>query len=131
MKLFSIIFMFVMCAALGNVGAVYAAKQPTISNAVWNAKKQLLTIQGRSWGKKQPVVGSNANTGSLISSLNSSKAGSWTVKIKNPASVPCVVRAESGIRFSERAVKNAAVACSQDPFTNVFAFNDLGMHCMD
>jgi len=130
-KLFSIIFMFVMCAALGNIGDAYAAKQPTISNAVWNSKTHLLTIQGRSWGKKQPVVVSNANTGSLISSLNSSKAGSWTVKIKNPSSVPCAVRAESGIRFSERAVKNAAVACSQDPFTNVFAFNDLGMHCMD
>ena len=130
-KLSSIIFMFVMCAALGKAGDAYAAKQPTISKAVWEAKKHLLTIEGRYWGKNQPVVVSNALSGSLIGLLNSNKAGFWRLKIKNPAPVPCTVRAESGIKFSERAVKNAAVACSQDPFTNVFAFNDLGMHCMD
>ena len=131
-KVISVVLMLVVCSILGGAGKALAAKQAVVSKAAWTAKKHLLTIEGRYWGKNQPVVVSNAGSGTLLGSVVSSRTGFWRLKVANPAVVPCSVRAESGVKFSERPVKGAATPCAfQDPLTNVFSFNDLGMHCMD
>jgi hypothetical protein len=110
-----------------------AAKQPKISKAVWNSKKTSLTIQGINWGNGQLVIVSDVGTRNVLSTIEANKKGSWKLFFVNPSSVPCRVRAESAQSIAEKDVKNASFACNQAQvhFTEVFAFNDLGMHCYD
>ena len=110
-----------------------AAKQPQISKAVWNSKKTSLTIQGINWGNGQLVIVSDVGTRNVLSTIEANKKGSWKLFFVNPSSVPCRVRAESAQSIAEKDVKNASFACNQAQvhFTEVFAFNDLGMHCYD
>jgi hypothetical protein len=125
------IALLVSLMLLGCATAAQSAKVPTISKAVWNAKKQLVTIEGKNWGKSQSVIVSNISSGELLGSPISNQKGFWRLKIAGSATAPCRVRAESGANMSERDIKNAPVTCSSDTFTHVFAFNDLGMHCID
>ena len=118
-------------AILATITYASSVKLPVISKADWSAKKSTLSMQGQNWGSGQIVIVSNALTREIISSVTANTKGKWKLTITNPASVPCRVRVESGIRFDERDLKNAPAACSADPFTHVFAFNNLGMHCYD
>jgi hypothetical protein len=115
------------------INDAYAAKQPQINKAVWNSKKSSLTIQGKYWGNGQLVMVSNADTGSVLSTVEANKKGSWKLFFVNPSSVPCRVRAESAQTIVEKDVKNATAVCNnvQEHFTEIFSFNDLGMHCYD
>jgi hypothetical protein len=128
---FSLLAMVLMI--LFTIKDAQAAKQPQISKAVWNAKKSSLTIQGKYWGNGQLVIVSNAGNGNVLNTVASNIKGNWTLLLVNPSSVPCRVRAESAQRIAEKDVKNASFVCNQAQvhFTEVFAFNDLGMHCYD
>jgi hypothetical protein len=123
----------IVCVQLNTIKDAQAAKQPQISKAVWNSKKTSLTIQGKNWGNGQLVIVSNVGTGNVLSTVEANKKGSWKLFFLNMSSVPCRVRAESAQSIAEKDVKNASVACNQAQvhFTEVFAFNDLGMHCYD
>ena len=127
-----IIIFFILMALLvtGNVRDAYSASQPSIS-ASWNSKKSILTITGKKWGKHQTISVSSSSNSSLLGLVNSNKTGSWKLTLQNPVSVPCMVRAESGSNSAETNVKKAPSTCSNDSFTTVFAFNNLGMHCYD
>ena len=126
------VFAVAICVIFGGAGDAYSAKvkTPSVSKAVWNAKKKLVTIEGRNWGKSQPVIVSNAANGEFLGSVTSGRSGSWKLKMSNMATAPCRVRAESGTKLAEKDTKNV-VTCNSDTFTHVFAFNDLGMHCLD
>ncbi|MEW6585375.1 MAG: cytochrome C [Nitrospirota bacterium] len=126
----SIIFA-VMVAILCGFVTDASAKSHRISKAVWNTGKHRVAIEGRNWGRSQPVIVSNASNGEFLASVTSSRSGTWKLKLQDPVTVPCRVRAESGAKLAEGDVKNAPAACTADTFTHVFAFNDLGMHCMD
>ena len=115
----------------GAIGDAHSAKAPKISAASWSPGKIRLKVSGQYWGKRQYVIVSNTLTGDVLGTVQSNKKGEWTLKVKNPSSVPCRVRAESGENFAEKDVANSLAACTQSPFTNVFAFNNLGMHCYD
>jgi hypothetical protein len=129
-KVFIVFFILMVFIVTGNPQEAFSASQPSIS-ASWNAKKSLLTITGKKWGKNQPISVSSSSNSSLLGLVNSNKSGGWKLTVGNPASVPCMVRAESGSNSAETTVKKAPSTCSNDSFTAVFAFNNLGMHCYD
>jgi hypothetical protein len=123
-------FILMVLFATGFAREAYSASKPSIS-ASWNSKNSLLTITGTKWGKYQMVSVSSSSNSSLLGLIKSNKSGSWKLTLKHPVSVPCMVRAESGSSLAETNVKKAPSTCSNDPFTIVFAFNNLGMHCYD
>jgi hypothetical protein len=128
------VFSIIIVAAFLTTGMateVHSAKPPSIK-ASWNAKKSVLTLKGNHWGKKQIVSVSNAANGNLLGSSTSSNTGKWKVVLKDPTAVPCRVRVQSGANSSEADVQNRPSTCGGgSALTNVFAFNDLGMHCYD
>jgi hypothetical protein len=124
------VFVLAVCLIMSAAGDAYSAKAPSIK-ASWNAKKAVLTITGSHWGKNNQVVISNAANGDFLGSAQSNKSGNCKLTLKSPSIVPCRIRAESGTNFAEMDVKKVPSVCSRDPFTNVFAFNNLGMHCYD
>jgi len=129
-RIMFIAFIIMGLLMTGTIRDAYSASQPSIS-ASWNSKKSLLTITGKKWGKNQTVSVSNSSNSSLLGLVKSNKSGGWKLTLNNPVSVPCMVRAELGLISVETVVKKAPSTCSNDPFTVVFAFNNLGMHCYD
>jgi hypothetical protein len=123
--------LFLVLVTMGLFTQVQAAGPPVIQKASWKASKETLTVKGKRWGTEQPVVLSDAAVGNVLGTVLSNRRGRWVLKLASPADVPCRVRAESGQNVAARDVARAPSACGAAPFTRVFAFNDLGMHCYD
>lgn len=110
-----------------------------IKEAKWESGDAILVVKG-SGVNGQVVYVSNAAT---LASIGSDVVydDKWRVTQRQPASVPCRVRAESNGRVVEKNVDNAPADCDQGgggPGPNptaggfaVLAANDLGMHCAD
>lgn len=83
-----------------------------ITEAKWNANNNTLDVKGDD-GSNTTVTVTNADTGAFVGIDDTNKKGKWSIKEKNPASVPCTVRADqidSGF-FDILAVNNAPADC--------------------
>jgi hypothetical protein len=82
-----------------------------IKKAEWDVGKNRLEVKGRGL-KGETVTVSNADTGVFIGDDEVNKKSKWKVKDRDPASVPCRVRAvQSDGKSAERDVKNAPADC--------------------
>jgi hypothetical protein len=116
---------------IGTTGMGYSANKPIIYTATWNSTNSVLKVVGQYWGNGQSVIVSNPATGDALGTVQSDKKGNWTLKVSNPATVPCLIWAESAQSFAQKKVQNAPAVCSSSPGTLAFGFNNLGMHCYD
>ena len=113
-----------------------------IDRARWDAERNRLTVRGTG-DNNQTVTVTNADTGVLVGSdqVNDEQ---WRVRVTNPDSVPCRVRAEqSNGDSAERDVSNAPADCDEgggtppldigldQPQTDfkIMMNYELGMHC--
>ena len=81
-----------------------------IKEAKWDKDKNRLTIKGKG-DKNRDITVTNADTGTFIGT-DEVDDGKWRVRISDPASVPCRVRAEqSDGQSDEKDVKDAPDDC--------------------
>jgi len=85
-----------------------------IEKAKWKAEESRLTIKGEGEDERTVTV-TNAETSALIGT-DSVDDDEWRVRDRNPASVPCRVRAEqSDGQSDERDVEDAPADCVEAP----------------
>ncbi len=123
------------------ISDAYAAVQ--IDRARWDSDRNRLTVRGTGDGN-QTVTVTNADTGALVGS-DQVDGGDWRVRVTNPASVPCRVRAtQSNGDTDVRDVSSAPADCDdgggapppgggadlpiQTDFKIMMNY-ELGMHC--
>jgi len=84
----------------------------SIDEASWDANRKLAdTLYVSGTGEDRADIALfNAHSGESIGNTRADRRGRWKFSIKNPASVPCRVRAESNGESSDRDVLNANTA---------------------
>ncbi|NOQ88027.1 MAG: PKD domain-containing protein, partial [Gammaproteobacteria bacterium] len=84
----------------------------TISSASWSDKKKRLEIKGTADASNVLVTVTNFATGAFVADDETNKRGSWKISIRNPASIPCRVRANQPDGSSDdMVVSNAPADC--------------------
>ena len=64
-----------------------------IDSARWDEERNQLQVRGEG-DRREDVTVTNADTGAFIGEDDVSRRGNWRVRVDNPSSVPCRVRAE-------------------------------------
>jgi len=108
-----------------------------IEKAVWRAEKLVLIVRGEGRDKHNVTIFNAASSEQL--GQDQIDDHHWRIRLKNPATVACRIRAEqSDGQVHEKKVKDAPENCddgSGPPVISgdlqVLAANDLGMHCAD
>lgn len=117
-----------------------------IDKAEWKQDDQELRVEGK--GQRNALVTlSNAGGGAQLGTDEVNDDDKWKIRLRNPASVPCRVRAsQSDGQQAERDVKDAPADCDDGNgggnggggggtgalgALTVIGANDLGMHCAD
>jgi len=107
-----------------------------ITEVEWEQEDAKLKIKGKGASGNEVSI-YDASSGVLIGQAKVKKKGKWKFKLKDLATVPCVVRVESADDEDEMAIDPPPVGCGNNDNSGasgehqIFAVNDLGMHCMD
>jgi len=110
-----------------------------IDKVKWDADDRVLEIEGSGNLTIGDLIISDARSGIALSGLEMKQSrNDWEIIIKNLSVPPCRIRLTSGGIFIEENVDDAPDNCGTSDNTGsntqdfqVFAFNDIGMHCMD
>jgi hypothetical protein len=106
----------ILAPAMFSAGANIAqAADFSFSRALWKDSRDLLVLKG--YGEPGTAVEAYiANSSVLYGQTRVDSRGRWYFRHRNPASVPCAVRIESGSDSAERNVSYAPANCvSIDP----------------
>ena len=117
-----------------------------IKETEWDDDDQKLKVKGLAEPKQQLTI-SDADTFVVIATVLVESDGEWELKVKNLEFAPCSIRVEATNTIVTSLVEDAPDNCgisdeeSGDVVTptpvpvkkntQLLAFNDLGMHCMD
>jgi hypothetical protein len=81
-----------------------------MTKAEWRSGKSELKVDGKGDVGTEIVV-MNAGTQAILGTASVDPRGKWKFRLKNPAGVPCRVRAEFDGQFLERDIRYAPGDC--------------------
>ena len=134
-----ILLLSVIGLGLSGCGGDGDGDKFSIFKAEWDADDSTLKIEGKGDLDTNDLTVSDADSGVVLSGLEIDDNGIvWQITIGNLTVPPCRVQVESGGNVASRDVEDAPDNCGISDNGDadagdfqVFAFNDIGMHCMD
>ena len=109
-------------------------RELTISEARWEDDATVLKIEGKG-ATHNTVAIYNAESDELLGETHTKENGEWKLTL-SPQNTLCTIRAESDDDEDEYTLRSSSRDCATTQSAGsdqyqIFAVNDLGMHCMD